>query len=317
MSNDHDDSLVWVSDLDDYVDIRAIPDEGMEEEEAIALNDLLDELGEFPLFSGKSISARALNDRGISPDKWLWAKHEAEHALHEQFDWSRIELLLVKDLLSLGRRYAVARYAKWESISYHAALTATFPHGFRALLDQFLDGQKGFESIEQRRSIHSSLQRVSSADGLTAYHRTGILQLAIHKSANDAFAYLCLEKNAMRNILSLARLHYSVCEIGGLNLLGLRCLEQSYKNARIETMRQIDHRSPIGRRHIQNWTLRHHHPLTYLYPYAIRHAIARGIADREAKFEPTNRSIAVNELALAHCGIWLMRQTAKSSAGYL
>jgi hypothetical protein len=312
MSNT-DDLRVWVGDLDGYINIDAISRANEREAEEEYLHDI----GEIQLLAGKVISSYNLSRRGITAAEWRWAIHEAERALHNLQNWGGIEALFIKDLLSLGKRYAIARYAKWERITYAAALTATFSHGFMALLDQFLNSEKIVGQAAQRSEIRATVQRAFRERDLTAYHRAGMVQSAIHQSADGAFGpkgYLRLNREGMRTILSLARLHYSVCEIGVKSLSGLQHLDHLYENARLEVQRGIDRRSPVLGRQIQNWELRHLHPLTYLYPFSIRHAIARGLQHHEVASDSPNRTIALNELALARCGIMLMRRKATDDA---
>lgn len=314
MSNDSG-MNIWVSDLDGYINIDAINRENAEENRILALENDLDELGEILLFSDKSISVRSLNERGISPQEWRWAVHESENALHDHQDWGYLEADFIKDLLNLGRRYAVARYASWEGIYYQTALTATFKHGFRALLDQFLIAEKVFEADDQRRNIHSSVRLANAETHLTAYHRTAIVQSAIHRSADDAApsGHLLLDKGRMRNILSLARLHYCVDEIKGQSLSKLNKLDHMYENARLLAQSGGECASPVGAQKIQNWELRHLHPLIFLYPYSIRHSLRRAKDHFTATNIRTSRSIVVNELSLARCGILLMRKNANTS----
>lgn len=316
----------WVSDLDDYIDLDNLDSD--DEYERTALQKDLDGIGDIRLFSEMAISERILNGRGIYAKDWRWAIHQAENALHEHQNWSDLEAYVLKDLLNLGRRYAVARYAKWEAITYNSAITATLPHGFNALLNQFLMTEKVINHIDQRRQIHSSIWIANAATDLTAYHRTAIFQAAIHQSANEAHGvngYRLLDKDRMRNILSLARLRYSISEIVVQSLRDLNNLDMLYEKARIVAQSNFhsDHihmdarfqdtvgspnLSP-GAREIKNWGLRHIHPLTYFYPYSIRHAILRAKKHLATKSLPPSRTIAVNELALARCGMRLMRRS--------
>lgn len=315
MSNDYD-SDDWVVGRDVCINIDAINRANDEENRVLAIEKDLDELGEILLFSGKSVSARSLNGRGISPQEWRWAIHEAENALHDHQDWSDFEARLIKDLLNLGRRYAVARYAKWENISYHTALTATFLHGFRALLEQFLMTEKVIESVGQRRQIHYSVRIANAATDLTAYHRTTVIRSAIHKSTVDAHGHtghLLLDKERIRNILSICRLHYCVREIRVQSFGELNNLDQLYEDARLVAQRSGASAPSVGAKQIQNWELRHLHPLIYLYPYSIRHVIIRVKKHLAATSERPSRTAAVNELAMARCGIMLMRRNANTS----
>jgi hypothetical protein len=314
----YDESMsIWVGDLDGFVHIFDDDDYYKEESRLQELENDLDKLGEILLFSGKATSARSLNKKGISPQEWRWAVHEAENALHDYQDWSNLEPRIVKDLLNLGRRYAVARYAKWESITYYSALTATFPHGFRALLDQFLMTENAIGAVEQRPQIQSSVQIANAATDLAAYHRTAIVRSAMHKSAIDAYGltgHLHFDKDRMKNMLSLTRLHYCVRETRVQSLSELNNLDLLYEDARIAAQRS-GLSAPSGEaKQIKNWELRHLHPLIYLYPFSIRHALLRAKKHLDPSSEHSSRTTAVNELALARCGIMLMRTNAKANA---
>jgi hypothetical protein len=316
MSNNSD-LRVWVGDLDGYINIGAIDHANELEAEEDYLQAQLDGFGEIQLLAGKTISSHTLNSRGITPAEWRWAIHEAEHALRDVESWASIEALFIRDLLSLGKRYAIARYAKWEGLPYTSALTATFHHGLTALLDQFLNSDRIVGHAAQRSAIHAAVRSAFQESNLTAYYRAGIIRSAIHQSANETFGpkgYLHLNREGMRTILSLARLHYSVCEIGIQSLSGLQHLDRLYDDARLEVQRGTNRRSPVLGRKIKNWELRHLYPLTHLYPFSIRHAIARAMQHHEATSDRPDRDIALNELALARCAIKLMRRQAKDDA---
>lgn len=325
MSND-DGLTFWVGDLDGYVTIR--PDDDDEstwpdhDDDEFVQDEKLEKFFECPadlrLLSGDFVSDHLPCGRGITKEEWTWAKHQAEGVLGPHIAWSELEPLLVKDLLSLGQRYAVARYANWEKLFYPTALAATFPYGLAAIVDQFLQSQsqsQGLKRNSQRRTdLHGTLRALSKAQGLTAYRRTGMLQSAIHQLANDMFGpkgYLDLNISEMRSLLSLARLHYSVGEIRVRGLEDLATVHQLYERARIEAKEGSDQRPPILGRHIQNWSIRHLRPLTDLYPLSIREALGRGISHRDVTAELPDRSMAINELALARCEIILMKRKAR------
>lgn len=65
-----DDLLVWVGDLDNYVNIDAINRANQREEEEAALRQELREIGELRLLDGKATSAKDLFDRNIAPSEW-------------------------------------------------------------------------------------------------------------------------------------------------------------------------------------------------------------------------------------------------------
>ena len=313
MSNDGDISL---GGKDWYISLSGILEHNQIESDIHELEMDLDEVGDILLFSGKTTSARILNEKGISPSEWRWAIHGAETALQNYQDWNDLEAYVVKDLLNLGRRYAIARYAKWEGITYFSAMTAAFPNGFRALLDQFMGAEPLFTSVAQRQKVQSSVLTANAAIDLTAYRRVAIIQLAIHNAAiegNGPSGHLRLDKKQMRNILSLARLCYSVNETNVQSFNKLNDLESLYENERLFAQRNSKSKFPGSTQKIRNWELRHLHALIYLYPYSIRNAICRAREHCSVQSDYPCRITAVNELALARCQILLMRNLCKKS----
>src|SRR5690606_38692112 len=133
-------------------DIDAINREHELERKELQLQAELEEIGTIRLLAGKMLSADTLNGRGISPAEWRWALHEADRGLHEGQGLDGASHHFVRQLISLGQQYAVGRYAKWERLSYEAALTSTLPLGFRALLDVFLR-TAGLSACSGRRSV--------------------------------------------------------------------------------------------------------------------------------------------------------------------
>lgn len=323
MSND-DGLTFWVGDLDDYV-TTIWPDNDDEPMWSDHDNDEFSQDRELEksfewsedlrLLAGDCVSDHLPCARGITKDEWTWAKHQAEGVLGPHIAWSELEPLFVKDLLSLGQRYAVARYASWEKLFYPTALAATFPYGLAAIVDQFLQRQGLTRNSQSKTDLYGTLRAIAKARGLTAYRRTGMLQSAIHQLANDTFGptgYLDLNIGEMRSLLSLARLHYSVGEIRVRSLEDLARLHQLYERARIEVREGSDQRPPILGRHIQNWTIRHLRPLTDLYPFSIRQALGRGISHRDVTGVVPDRSMAMNELTLARCETILMKRKARA-----
>ncbi|RIJ26272.1 hypothetical protein D1224_01245 [Henriciella barbarensis] len=314
MSNENH-NAIWVNDLDGYVYIDSSDYE--REAEVEARHAALRDIGEISLCNGKAISSELLDERGIEPHEWKWAFHEAERTLGRSSSDKELEKALVQALISLGRRYAVRRYAKWEKIPVSSAQTATLPMGLVALLHQFLSGQ-GFKNSEQfNPSIRQSLLEAAALEDVTAYHRTSIVQNLIHEIAGKSGVSQpreCLDREATRTMLSLARLHFSVLELKVDSFAHLSKLFTAYRKARhSEGFRQFDD-SKITGKPIRNWRLRHLRPLSAFMPFSIRYGIERGIKHIEADLKLT-RDIATNELALAQAGILLMRKTVYWYAG--
>jgi len=310
--------LIWVSDIDGYIDIDAINRSHELEQKELQFQAELEEIGTIRLLAGKMVSAEALNVRGISPAEWRWALHEAERALHEDQGLDGAGLRFVRLLLSLGQQYAVGRYAKWERLSYDAALTSTLPLGFRALLDVFLR-TAGLSACSGRGSVlPETLKTASSAQEMTAYERTGLIQSAIHEIAREAFGpsgHQKLDRESMRTILSLARLHFSAAELRAINGFDdLRDLDRLYAAARRDLEGESLGAAPVGGRRIRNWRLRHLYPLPHLYPFSLRYALARALQERSENQAAPERSVLVNELALAQASLRLMRRASADAA---
>ena len=325
--------LVWVGDLDGYINIDAINRANEREAEQERLDLELDEIGDLQLLAGKAISARKLYQQGILPSEWRHALHKAEMVIgyvpdelhqHASVDRQSPESRFVKGMLDLGRSYAIARYARWEHLDYSLALTATLPHGIRALVNQFLAA----ESITHTRYTDASIRTVldpNQADGMIAYNRTGLLQAAIHRIADDTRRHSWaaraaddisthlggrrLDRERMRVMLSLARLHFSTLELRLMTIDKLRLLLAMYETERAAAG-QDETRITTNGRFIRSWRRRHIQPLLNLYPYAIRHGLSRTLAHGEDSFD---RAALVNELALAHCGIIRMRRAGRDS----
>lgn len=300
-----DDLLVWVGDLDNYVNIDAINRANQREEEEAALRQELREIGELRLLDGKATSAKELFNRNIAPSEWRHAVHRAEMTISHE----NAEERYLKGLLDLGRSYAIARYARWEKLDYPSALTATLPHGIRALVNQLLLA----EGIERSRYVEDVIRSAlitTDINGLTAYRRTAQVQSALHritKSPPYFEAPKKLNRFGMRNILSLTRLHFSVAELKSISIDGLKSLFLNYENERAAAA-TCENPIVTNGKSIRGWSQRHIQPLTNLYPFCIRHALKRTTADGQGGLD---RAALVNELALAHCGILRMRRAGR------
>lgn len=315
MSNDIGLS-VWVGDLDGYINIGAISAANEREAEQAALELELDDIGELRLLAGKATSARQLNYKDITPSDWRHAVHQAEMAIgsepeticgHSSRGRDGAEEQFIRAMLKLGHSYAVARYAQWERLDYPSAITATLPHGIRALINQFLAAEaipRSASTDERIRSVLTDKQ----ASVVTAYRRAGMLQAALHDIADEAAGQPrgeALDRDRTRAILALARLHFSARELRLSSVTELGKLVAAYTADR-ETLGAERELLKSNRRSIKNWRLRHIRSLLYFYPYSIRHGLARAVCS-----DQLDRVAIVNELALAHCGILRMRRAGR------
>ena len=312
MSYDRDDS-VWISDLDGYISIGSSNHwNSIEEEQEKDWYEEQQEhkecefyaLGDITLLDGSSIRLQSSNYIGLNLSDWSWAIHQAEKSIGVNSSGKILEKELINALISLGRKYAIFRYSKWEKIPSASAITASLPLGFKALLLQYLSGQDLLTAIESRSHIWNTLCVASSAKNIVAYQRVRQVQDLIHKLAFDAFGTLnhtYLNRNATREILSLARLHYSVDELRFNDFSSISKLVSMYALAR-ET---VEGKHTNGK-YIPNWQKRHLRPLIDLYPYSIRRVLLRGSCHANSDIE-LQRQMAINELALVEFDLLLMR----------
>lgn len=308
---DIDDSLtIWVGDLDAWINVD-FSVEYEEERRIEALENDLAEIGDIALLSGKFISSRTLLSRGITPDRWRWFLHEAEIALKDTVSQNQIEPLFVRDILKLGQNYAIGRYARWENLPYEAAATAIYPNGIRALLYQYFASEEILRKSNYRPRLSKAIKDALEDKELVAYYRTRFIQTAIHQLANadgNPKGHIALDKNNIRNILSLCRLHFANMECNVSHLSQLHEVSLRYKQARNlvskgGALKQIATGSTIS-----NWELRHLHTLTYFYPYAIRNCFVRSVNQINENPNAFTRNKAANELALLRCEMKLMKQ---------
>jgi hypothetical protein len=318
----------WVRDLDRWISIGDDNDDDDQVNELAVQRERLEiefaEIGELQLLTGKAISPRQLYENGISPSELRHALHQSEMAigfrssdlLQNAGEYSDSPLIgFMKGMLGLGRPYAIARYARWEHLDYPSALTATLPHGIRALVNQLLASECITRTREVEASIRTALEPSKKGD-MTAYRRTGLLQATLHRIADDTPSHpgsTELNRNRMRAMLALARLYFSTVELRLASIEELRALLSIYEAERAIALRD-DARITTNGRLIRAWCLRHIQPLFNLYPYAIRNGLKRALAHGLPDFD---RTALVNELAFAHCGILKMRVAAKARASAL
>ena len=319
MSN-NDGMRVWVGDLDDYIDIDQINRWNEREKEEAALRDDLAEIGDIPLLDGRATSASALNARGIKPDEWRWAVHEAEKSLPGPDGVPDLEGALIHGLLAIGRPYAIGRHARWERLTLASARTAVLPFGHLALVDQQLSDLDSAGAQDARRAVRAAIRKAEAANGLVAYERTAMVRGAILETVDLERAGKS-GRERMRVILSLTRLRFSVAEANLRSFNQIRFLDDLYADARRRAARAVPV-APVGSRPIRNWSLRHIHPLTFLMPIAVRAALDRGSRHMPPRLtsiilpgDPPRPRIervqTVNELALARCAAILIGRAAR------
>lgn len=311
------DMMVWVGDLDGYVNIDAISRENEREAAEHALEVDLDDLGDIALFYNKTVSSRKIHSSGVSPKQWRWLLHRAERSLGELHTQEDIEAAFLKATMAAVRRYAVARYAKFERLSFSDAITAIFPHGIRALLFSYMAGEPSLSNPSCRKEIQRTLHLASATPNLTAYDRAGLVRLSLHSLAIDEAGSNVnskLDKGSMRRVLSLLRLYFANQECKVQSVAEFVEIQVRYEAARAAEKRGFDTSQNITGRRIKNWRLRSLHPITFYFPYSARHSLKR-MADQEKSADRSmDRQSAANELALTYSEIELMRARAKNRA---
>lgn len=305
------DMMIWVGDLDGYINIDAINRENDLEKKKHALNAELNALGDVSLFSNNSISYLELHSCGVNLEQWRWTLHRAEKSLGQMDTDEQIEKAFLKATMSAVRRYAVARYAAFEGLSFESAITAIFPHGVRALLFSYIAGEPLLSDTSCRKEIQLALHLAASTKNITAYDRVGLVRRRIHELAINhagSEAHLKLDKNRMRNILSLLRLYYTNLECQVQTVAELLEIQLRYEAARTAEKRGLYTSPIITGKKIKNWRLRFLQPLTFYFPYSARHALKRLTDQPPSRTGPMDKKTAANELALIYCGIELMRK---------
>ena len=248
--SESDGTSVWVGDLDCCIDIGHFDDDN--EQELLEIE--LDRIGELQLLAGKSISAWQLYQKSISLSEWRHATHQSEMMIGfgssnlmknvgEYTDRDSPVIRFVKGMLDLGRPYAIARYARWEHLDYPSALTATLPHGIRALVNQLLASEGITRTREVEENIRAVLKPCEKGE-MTAYRQTGMLQTALHRIANDTPNHpggTKLDRKRMSAMLALARLYFSSAELRLTSIEELRSLFRNYELERGQTCHSEPH----------------------------------------------------------------------------
>ena len=310
MSCDNDDGF-WVNKCSEWISYASLNRGHREECRAVSLERDIAEIGNIALFAGKFISSERLMIHGINSDGWRWSLHEAEIALGDAAQRHEIERRFIKKLLDLGKNYAVARYAQWENLSFETALTSVYPYGIRALLYQYISSEKLLRDSHFRPIITRAIKDALEVEEMVAYDRTSIIQRTLHELANTTMwpgSHLGLDRDNIRTILSLCRLHFTSLECKIDSIAQLRQLSQRYEHARKMIFQGITPVKFLEGRSIPNWKLRHLHSLIYYYPYGIRNCLGRSTKELTDDTTAFTRDHAINEIALAHCEIKMMRQ---------
>lgn len=315
MSNTGNFDSIYIRELDAFVSIHG-DDDSHEEQLAAAWDS---QFKDIDLLDGSFIRPHLLQDAlGLSPQDWQWALYRADKQLGGSSNRpEQLESQLVKALLAEGRAYAIRRYARKENLPIDSAMTASLPYGITALLYRFFT-ESGLslsrqhrlclkEAFEQGQEFEQDLD----APAMLAYDRTTQVQDAIHRIAADIQGPLGpkhLDREKMRRILSLVRLHFSVSESKKKRFMALINLDQAYAKRRQQAGAPAVLLQRPNARFIRGWQQQHLWPITYYYPVSIRQSFERVthfMAQARRTLVPT---IAVNELALAYASLQAARE---------
>lgn len=304
MSGFSSEPSIWVSDLDCYISIDSIDYWNNKEIEEQKWQELYESTENIELLGGEAMKPPWLNDKKISTLDWEFELYRAKRHLQEKQDWQYLEPLLIKALLSEGRKYAVRRYAKTEKIPVNAAITATLPSGLHALLSQFFTQHQIILSKIDWENLLVTVQNAVNSTQLTAYSKTTLVRNEIFSRLDRTSQHqhsLELNRNLLRIILSLVRLYFSAQETKVTKFSALMDIENRYKiqGEEFSPLGPSYHPTPDER--IKNWNIRHLRSLLYYYPYVFRHAIVRGYLQSTIPNDKKINQKATNELALIYC----------------
>jgi hypothetical protein len=307
--SDISDDLIWSTEMDTWIDLDAInasnEREWREEQRIIKFDDL----GAIELLAAKRLSSSSLIASKLQPDDWDWALHESRKAF-DGIGEEETEKHLLTSLLAIGKPYGIARYARWERLSHPSALAASLPLGLNALLNQYLLGQGLHTADERSTMVRDHLYQANLDRGEIAYLRTRHIQQLIHSlqlSQSAKGRKVVLDREATRSMLSLTRLHFSVSELRFGSIIEWATISAKYDEAR-RLAASGALAAPTRGRVIPNWSLRHLRSLVDFFPVATRSSFDRA-KTHAALGRGVSRDIAINELALAKCGILLMRRS--------
>ena len=186
MSNINDSLLIYVRDLDAHISIDAINEANEREAEDARLELEYEQLGSINLLAGDSLWPIISDHYRLSIAEWNFECYRARRYLRGLVSWEYLEPLLVRKLMSMGRPYAIRRYARAEKIKFASAMTGVLPYGMQALMSQFLTQQGLAVSIAQSQRLSTTWKAVAEKS-LTAYGKTGLIRNEIFAIAEEAW----------------------------------------------------------------------------------------------------------------------------------
>lgn len=301
------DTLVYVREIDDFVNLSQINRLNEVEERERKLEAEWNSIGEIHLFANNKLSSYALQDNNINPETWRWAQHLAKKSLSCRKGKTNLENKFVRELLVLGRSYALSRYASVENHSRTSTSIASLTHGIRALLHSYIESESTLSTKPTRTELEKTLNKVAQDQLLTGYEKTAIFREAIHNQSQlngGAGSHLTLNKNSTRRILSLTRLFFLLEETQNINdFLDVSRLQDKYEYSRkMHTSGTPAFLHPNSKA-VKNWSSRHRHSIIHYFPFALRGCIARGIKQTQKLNTPIESEQAINEMTLMRCSI--------------
>lgn len=216
---------------------------------------------------------------------------------------SKLEPLFLKGILENGKEYAIKRYIFLEKIPLQLAIIASYPQGIIPLLYSFFVENNTPITHASKQRVTSTISLVRKDKSLTAYKKTGIIQELIHsvvESTQGSEQISLINKNEVRKILSLTRLHFSLAEINNLNTIEISQKLQTYSSYRESPDEsRVKYLRP-GARFIKNWSHRHSHSILFYYPRYSREIMGRLINHVKLESNPPSLEELVNELSISY-----------------
>lgn len=256
------------------------------------------------LFNGKVLRRRDFEWRGIEIGIWETYLSEAELALKAVSSAEDCSTAFLSHLIRVGLSYSTQRYSRMEGVPSLSAKVAILQYGFKALLYEYLDTEPSLRTGSAKSAVSDALQAALRATDEISYDRVSIVARAISLQNSGRRG---LDREALRKILSLGRLHFLYREVQGLSAGNVLRLIHQYDTARCKLSQEWELR-PDG---IKNWRMRHLHPIWFYFPRSLRDSIHRLVSQCTATDNNLDIQECINELTLIYCERHVMRRHAK------
>lgn len=232
----------------------------------------------------RALAGRAGDE--TSPDEWQPKFDEAGAQLlvSQLPTTSQIRIALCHYILESEKEQLVDRYARRERLPTEFKAAAMRPDALPVLIKSFL---AKFLALYPSPGVHTEILDLSSRAiqndmRRTAYDRVGDIQKYIHNKADALWGpdgHAELPSKAMQYLLSSCRLHISLQDLFGSSA----AYWETIWDAEISASAQEAESPragfvPAGKRHIENWRVRHKQPLTH-YATPKTRGVLRALGD--------------------------------------